>query len=339
MRKIKSMVPGSSRSLHAMHEDVLRLSRDNQALLQEVQRLGRECTELNGRLASYEAQALPILWGIYKKDEESLRDAKLRFFREMPPAQGSLRKHQCKLARLLGDFDAICDANGIRYFLAVGTLLGAIRHGGFIPWDDDVDVGMMRDDVDRLIDAVGSDDRFEVTTVYDQYVFCRQMRFKRAGSDDMVDPFIDLFVYEYAGCESPEDLQALKSLRSEMVAAFRSLNREDADRYPLDAYVAQGPRAAAIQDVYDGYRDKASRLGLYSDEREARSIVWGIENVSYDDSTHIIEKGDFLALEEADFEGARYPVLRNSEELLSKHYGDWLSVPRDIDSHRHWHAL
>ena len=52
--------------------------------------------------------------------------------------------------RLLDFFDEYCKKNGLTYYLAWGTLLGAIRHQGFIPWDDDIDLMMPRDDYNRL---------------------------------------------------------------------------------------------------------------------------------------------------------------------------------------------
>jgi lipopolysaccharide cholinephosphotransferase len=57
-----------------------------------------------------------------------------------------LRQLQLILLRILKAFHFICESNGLRYWLDAGTLLGAVRHGGFIPWDDDVDVVMPRED-------------------------------------------------------------------------------------------------------------------------------------------------------------------------------------------------
>ena len=59
---------------------------------------------------------------------------------------------QVQLSILLA-FDRLCRALDLRYSLAYGTLLGAIRHGGYIPWDDDIDVMMPRSDYERLMDA------------------------------------------------------------------------------------------------------------------------------------------------------------------------------------------
>ena len=57
------------------------------------------------------------------------------------------------LACILKDVDAFCRENGIRYSLAYGTLIGAVRHRGFIPWDDDIDLLMPRPDFERFVAA------------------------------------------------------------------------------------------------------------------------------------------------------------------------------------------
>ena len=70
---------------------------------------------------------------------------------EIPKAQGNLRLIQKANAKFLKIFDEICKENNIEYWIDFGTLLGAIRHKGFIPWDDDVDVSMKRDDYEKFI--------------------------------------------------------------------------------------------------------------------------------------------------------------------------------------------
>lgn len=63
-----------------------------------------------------------------------------------------IRELQLKSLGLLVEFDKVCRKHGLTYYMIAGTLLGAIRHKGFIPWDDDIDVGMPRKDYDILME-------------------------------------------------------------------------------------------------------------------------------------------------------------------------------------------
>lgn len=62
---------------------------------------------------------------------------------------GNLELHKVLLSAMK-DIDRICRENGLRYYLHAGTLLGAVNHKGFIPWDDDVDISLMREDYEKL---------------------------------------------------------------------------------------------------------------------------------------------------------------------------------------------
>ena len=64
--------------------------------------------------------------------------------------------HNCQLI-IAREIKRICDENNIKYFIIAGTLLGAIRHGGFIPWDDDMDIGMLREDYEKFIEIAKKD--------------------------------------------------------------------------------------------------------------------------------------------------------------------------------------
>jgi len=62
-----------------------------------------------------------------------------------------LKEHQQLMVNILNVLDDFCKNNGINYYLDAGTLLGAVRHKGFIPWDNDMDVGMLREDYDKFL--------------------------------------------------------------------------------------------------------------------------------------------------------------------------------------------
>lgn len=80
------------------------------------------------------------------------------------PDGSILRKHQLRMLEMLKYFDTFCRENGIKYWLSSGTLLGAVRHGGFIPWDDDTDVEMLKEDYNKLVKLFKETDNYALQT-------------------------------------------------------------------------------------------------------------------------------------------------------------------------------
>ena len=102
----------------------------------------------------------------------------------------NLKEKHSELLRILDEFDCVCRLNGIKYSLSYGTLLGAIRHNGFIPWDDDADLMMTREEYNKLLSLPPYKSSIEIikTTFLDR-VSIRQNNPKRL--------YVDLFLLDH----------------------------------------------------------------------------------------------------------------------------------------------
>lgn len=119
----------------------------------------------------------------------------------------SLREHQLVMLNIIDEFAAFCEEHNLRYFLDAGTLLGAVRHKGFIPWDNDADVCMPRADFDNFFELLKKNNfmlndhlllEIPENTIYTFYKL-GDTRTKLIEFSDSVEPikcliYIDIFV-------------------------------------------------------------------------------------------------------------------------------------------------
>lgn len=124
-----------------------------------------------------------------------------------------LRQCQIVMLRMLKIFDYLCNAYDIKYFLVGGTLLGSIRHNGFIPWDDDLDVGMTRENYEKFVrhcvPQLPNDIFFQTPETDPAFPVCHQVEAKlRDKYSSLYNPHnkegyhdgiqLDIFVYDRA---------------------------------------------------------------------------------------------------------------------------------------------
>ena len=86
---------------------------------------------------------------------------------------------QVKMLEMMSWYHELCEKNNLRYYVVGGTALGAIRHKGFIPWDDDIDVGMPRSDYEKFKELVATADigtRYRVEFPSEKKDFVYRMR-------------------------------------------------------------------------------------------------------------------------------------------------------------------
>ena len=336
---VKRNLPVSSAALDALGADV-REMREQMLTAAEARQIHDELhwdvsTQLLGEvralrneLKSHDEKMVMFAWEGYRRDGEALDDAKKRFFRSLPTATGGMKLFQLGCTKLLAEFDALCEQHSLQYWMMFGTLLGAVRHGSFIPWDDDVDLAMPRDEVDRLIALVEGDDRYTVTTIYDTYAHCRQVRFRYA--DQNVPCFLDLFYFDWAPDAQDASASGMRTLRDEMIAGMQADGKLEFWRSEEPCLSGDDSRAKCVAGHFDGALEKAKAQGLICDREHAKAVVWSLDNMTSVQrrQTYVLE--DVLPAVDLPFEKTQLKAPANYDLFLRSPYGDYLELPNDI---------
>lgn len=114
------------------------------------------------------------------------------------PDGSMLRKQQLRMLEILLYIDKICKENNIKYWLSSGTLLGAVRHGGFIPWDDDLDIEMLREDYEKFLKVFTDNDNYALQTCKSDENYFRTFAKVRDLHSEISEFELDRY-YKYRG--------------------------------------------------------------------------------------------------------------------------------------------
>ena len=221
-----------------------------------------------------------------------------------------------KLLVLLKDFDKYCVDHGVEYSLIYGSMLGAVREKGFIPWDDDLDIGMDRGNYEKLLKAL------EFDKLPDPYVVIRPLWLTKICYPDE-ESGIDLFVFDHV-----PDGRAGAFLKKYSVLMLQgmikpSLSREGNKGQQTLSFITwlfgKLFTGAAKQRMFE-------RISRMSNNKDTKMVA--IFNGVFKYVRTKQYSADLLdGIVRMDFEDMQAPVYKNYDLFLVETYGDYMQVP------------
>lgn len=245
---------------------------------------------------------------------------------------------KCELDLLI-QFDKICKQNNLYYTLAFGTLLGAIRHKGFIPWDDDIDVMMPRPDYERLLSGQGIDYcdmpdymefvnwkngkmQFPFIKLIDDRVVIESTFQQEEECIDKV--WIDIFPVD----GNPEDKNELRRFyrKVRFLRKLQCLKTAKAGQGTTSLKKKLKPLFIKLLKPVDGVRlcnhiDREAKRYRFSTSRYVGNVLWGFT------PRDRIDKKAYMKAIDVEFEGHRFVGPSNYHEYLRGLYGNYMQLP------------
>ncbi len=248
------------------------------------------------------------------------------------PDESQLRQTQLRMLEILIEVDRVCKKHRISYWLDSGTLLGAVRHQGFIPWDDDLDIQMLRSDFKKFIKIfpiecspdfilqINKTDRNYMAP----YAKVRDIHSCIAENNEKLDThykykglYIDVFLLEPAS----ENLAVLGRKFQVVVYLFSVFKK---DYFGLKTFFANLVRWGVYNIVFELFRIISKGMKY--------------KNLYHTYGSGFLKhrvKEEIFPLTELSFEGKHFPVPAKYDAFLRRIYGDYMQLPDLNNVHNH----
>lgn len=276
-------------------------------------------------------------------------------------AEERLREVQSKALEVAEEIDRVCRELGIGYFICGGTLLGCVRHGGFIPWDDDMDIGMLRADYQKFLECaprVMDMRRFFLQTRESDpsipYLYSK-VRMNGTSYPTEYSRFrefhqgigIDIFPFD----DLPSDGAEQRSLLSKARSAAKRHTSLAFHQYPKKYLKWDSSKRASLPGYALAYAvgsmmaRRYNRRSLSVTQANYEKLVWqerptanGLPSEfvgSFVPTYTMVRRSDLLPYKEMKFAGATLMAPANPEAFLRMQYGDYRRIPLPHERFRH----
>lgn len=244
---------------------------------------------------------------------------------------------------LLIQFDKVCKKHNLKYFLSFGTLLGAVRHKGFVPWDDDIDVNMVREDYEKLksLRSEFEDPYFLQYPGCDKeyyFSFAKLRNSKTTGisssfryNDFNQGIWIDIFPMDNCDLETLEQNAAdIKKLIAENSAWMRSNN----------PYLSESEKEMLVENSGRNPKIVFDEIELISRQYEnlPTKYVTCANITVYKPLKMTYKKSDLENLILYDYYGYKFPIPANYDVILKTTYDNYMQFP-PVEKRGVWHNI
>ena len=226
---------------------------------------------------------------------------------------------------MLSEIHKICLSQGIRYSLAYGTLIGAIRHKGFIPWDDDVDIMMPYPDMIKFKEKLDSEnlEYCDIDTVnYYDYPFSRIAQRKTFAKTGLIAKSYGVNIDLYPIVSIPREEDGFWEKASELQKKRMTLQRRRTKLIqilPITTIPYYNSSLRALRDFLLNSCEYGSTKRYY--------VVSGPIINQEKRNKEIYDFDLFDKLIEVDFEGRKFLSTAHYDEHLKQEYGDYMQLP------------